>query len=401
MKSQITRSKCLGLIGALLVGPSLSGSAAEIFDDWLAFSIHARAVAGVTTGDYDELALHAHDPNQDVTLQGLELGVNLNLNEYIQGFAAVNTFLDTDDELDAEWEEGFLKLANLPGGFEVRGGRYLNRFGTQNNVHLHGWSFVDSDVLVPSFLGDEGLVTEGGELTWLFERDQYLSAISASFGNAVTHDHHGHGHDEEEDDDDEDDHEHGHGGEDALFSDEVFTVRWLNRWNQNDFHQHEVGFNYAEGDNDYGRDTTIWSGDYTYQWRERGLEEGGRSLRVVAEAFYRDVEWMDEHEDDIETGSTDHWGASLAAIFGFCEDVEAGIRIGWLEGAEGLVDGDEEVFGVEERWRYSAMVTQYFDIGSDTSGLARLQFNYDDLPEGDEQSIVFQIGFDWGGPEIR
>ena len=385
------------LSATLLGSLTLPAAAVDAFEDWLYFSAHLRAVAGVTTGDYEELALHAHDPNQDVTLQGLELGVNLDVNDYLKGFGAVNVFLDTEDELDAEWEEGFLKLANLPGGFELRGGRYLNRFGTQNNVHLHGWSFIDSDVLVPTFLGEEGLITEGGELTWIFERDQFLSAISASFGNAVTHDHHGHG----DEDEDEDEDEHGHGGEDAFFSDEVFTARWFGRWGPNDFHQHQVGLNYAEGDNEYDRDSTVWSGDYTYLWRENGLEEGGRSLRVVAEAFYRDVEWMDEHEGDIESGETDHWGASLAAIFGICEDVEAGVRIGWLEGAEGLVDGDEEVFAVEERWRYSAMVTQRFDIGSQTSGLARLQFNYDDLPEGDEQTVVFQIGFDWGGPEIR
>jgi hypothetical protein len=361
--------------------------------DWVSVSAHLRAYAGVTTGDYEELAVHGHDPNQDFTLQGLEVGVNLRANEFLQGFAGVNVFTNREDELEAEWEEGFLKLASLPAGFEIRGGRYLNRFGAQNNVHLHGWDFVDASLVTPTFLGEEGLITEGGELTWIFEQGQFLSAISASFGNAVTHEHDEHGGEEDEDE------EHEHGAEDAYFADEVFTLRWMGRWGPNDFHQHQVGFNFAQGGNEYGRDSTVWAGDYTYQWRENGLEEGGRSLRVVAEAFHRDVEWMDDDGGLVETGETGHWGTMLSILYGFCDDWEAGARVGWLEGAAGVAD--ETVFELEERWRYSAVLSRRFPLGDDTSGLARIQFNYDDLPEGDEQSIGFQFGFDFGPPEIR
>ncbi|WP_411846345.1 hypothetical protein AAFN60_01480 [Roseibacillus persicicus] len=370
--------------------------------DWVSLSAHARIVGGVTSGDFEELAAHAHDPNQDVVLQGLEVGANLRLNDHIQGFATVNVFQNFEDELDAEWEEGFLKLVELPGGFEVRGGRYLNRFGGQNSKHLHSWDFVDANLVTANFLGDEGLVTEGGEVTWIWD-GPVTSAFSLAFGSALEHDHHGeHEEEEHEDEEEEDDHDHdhGHGGaEDAFFSDEVLTGRWLVRWDQNDFHRHEWGLNFGLGENGYGRDTTLYSGDYYYTYRSNGLEPGGKFLRVGGELYYREVEWHDE--DEGIDGSGEHWGAVVSATYGFAEDWETSLRYGWIQGESSGPEPDEVIFEVEERHRVSAALTKRFRIAEEQSAFARVQANFDDLPEGNEQSVFLQIGFDWGGPEIR
>lgn len=365
--------------------------------EWIDFSAHMRVVGGVTTGDYEELASHGHDPNQDFTLQGLEVGVNLRANEYIQAFAAGVLYLDSDDDFETEWEEGFVKFLNLPGGFELRGGRYLNRIGAQNNVHLHGWDFVDANLVTSNFLGEDGLITEGGELSWLFEADEVDSILSLSFGNAVVHDH-GHGEEHDEEDEDEEEEGHGHGGEEAFFADELLTARWMLRWQQNDFHRHEVGVNYGVGENGYGRDSTIWSADYYYTWRENGLERGGRYLQAGGEVYHRNVEWYDEEEG--EGGDQGQMGLVLSLLYGFDECWETGLRYGWIEGAEDGPDG-EVVFESEERKRLSAVLTRRAELANRLTGLARLQYNYDDLPEGDEHSVFFQIGIDWGGPEIR
>jgi hypothetical protein len=367
--------------------------------DWVSLSAHARIAGGGTTGDFEELATHAHDPNQDVVIQGIELGANLTLNDHVQGFVALNVFQNLEDELDAEWEEGFAKLVDLPGGFEVRGGRYLNRFGGQNAVHLHGWDFVDANLVTSQFLGEEGLVTEGGELTWIFD-GPVTSAVSVAFGRAVEHGHEDEEEDGHEEEELEEEDEHGHGGaEEAFFAEDVLTARWLVRWDQNDFHRHEWGLNFAIGENGFGRDTRLYSGDYYYTYRSNGLESGGQTLRLGGELYYREVEWYDEEEG--VGGSGEHWGAVISAVYGFADGWEAGLRYGWIEGETSGPDADEIILDIEERQRVSASLTRRFELGELQSAFARVQANFDELPEGDEQSIFLQLGFDWGAPEIR
>lgn len=369
-------------------------------EQWIDVTAHMRVVGATGSGDFEELASHGHDPNRELTLQGIEVGTNLRLNDHVQGFATANIFRSLEDELEVEWEEGFLKLADLPGGFEVRGGRFLNRFGVQNSVHLHGWDFVDANLVTAGFLGEDGLGTEGGELTWIWQ-GPVTSAFSLAFGNAVSHDHAGHDeHDEHDEHGDEEEHAHG-GAEDAYFADSLVTGRWLIRWDRNDYHRHEWGANFGLGENGYGRDSRLYSGDYYYTYRSNGLDPGGRFLRMGGELFYREVEWRDEEMGIVEEGSGENWGAVVSATYGFAENWEAGLRYDWIQGEASGPDPTETVFEIEERQRWSAALTRRFELAENLRALARLQVNFDDLPEGQEQSAFLQVGFDWGGPEVR
>ena len=124
-------------------------------------TLHMRAIAGESSADHlEDLASHGHDPNNNFALQGLELGTNLYYGDDISGFVNMNAFSTPDHEMEAEWEEGFLKYTGVD-GFEIRGGRFLNRLGGQNNQHLHSWDFVDANLSTGLFLGEEGLRTDG------------------------------------------------------------------------------------------------------------------------------------------------------------------------------------------------------------------------------------------------
>lgn len=350
-------------------------------EDFLTPSVHITATYGVSSTEVGSLGTHGHDPNRDVTLQGAEVGLSLNANDYLKGFININAFTDEEGELDAEWEEGFLKLQNLPLGFEIRGGRYFNRFGLQNNVHVHGWDYVDSNLITTRFLGDEGLLSEGGELSWRLPVD-FTSVISASFGRVPADEH---GEEEEE--------EEGLEGESALF-DEAFTVRWLNRFGPNDFHQHQIGLNFATGENLFGEDTNIYGADYVYTWRENGLEPGGRSLSVSTEFIYRDIDFADEESG--LSGNVNEFGAAVSAIYGFNDDWSLGARYDYVEG---LGDGFHEA---EERSRYSLALTRSFQLPNDMYGSTRLQYNLDDVEDQElEHTVFFQINLSWGGPEVR
>ncbi|MEN8772598.1 MAG: hypothetical protein ABF382_03525, partial [Akkermansiaceae bacterium] len=147
-------------------------------------TFHFNGVVGDTSADsFGEIGGHAHDPNDNFAVQGFEPGLNLRIDDWLAGFTNINVFTDSNNDVDWELEEAFLKFKNLPGGFEFRGGRMLARIGLQNNQHLHAWTLVNSNLTTSQFLGEEGLMSEGVELTWRKDFDQGFFAISTNFSN--------------------------------------------------------------------------------------------------------------------------------------------------------------------------------------------------------------------------
>jgi hypothetical protein len=365
--------------------------------------LHFNGVIGDTSASsLSAVGGHAHDPNNHYAVQGFEPGLNLRVDDWLAGFANINSFTTSDHAFDWEIEEAFLKLQNLPGGVEIRGGRMLNRIGLQNNQHLHAWNLVNSNLTTSRFLGEEGLLTEGAELTWRHDFDRGFFALSTNFGNASSHDPH---EEEEEDhgDEDHDDHE-GHASENAFMEDNVITTRALFSYNRSDFHQHRFGLNTARGENGYGRETSLHSLDYVYTWRENGLELGGRSFSVGAEVFYRDVEWQGE-EDPTNRGSSSQNTWMAFANYRFHPQWIADLRYenqsGALGGGEMHLGEFEYAFESESRERMTLALTREFRHTPLSISTVRLQYSHDTLEEGNADSIWLQFGFDFGGPEVR
>lgn len=355
--------------------------------------LHATAAYGDASRDPAELASHGHDPNDNFTLQGIDVGLSLKAGEYLEGFANGNFFLDDEDDWDGEWEEAFLKLVNLPGGFELRGGRMFNRLGRQNAVHLHGWDFVDANLITTRFLGDEGLGTNSVELSWNVPTP-FESVLSIAFGETVPHEEHAHGHEEEhEEGEEEDEEEHELEGEEGLFDTDVLSIRYAGIWHYNDFHRLRFGGSFVVGDNHFMRTTTAAGLDFEYGYYENGFEGGGRSLRWRTEVMGREVEY--QHEDGDDRGTSEEFGVSTQVIVGLSEDWSAGLRYGWVEGSD-------ELHELPERHRLSAAVTRHLSFGDHTDGWLRLQVNHEDHEEyGDESSVWLQFGLNWGVPEVR
>lgn len=367
-------------------------------DDLLKLHAHATGVAGATTGDAENLALHGHDPNQEATIQALELGISFFPTDFIEGFASVNTFLNLEDELESEWEESFLKWKKIPGGFELRGGAYLNRLGLQNNTHLHGWDFVDSNLSTNQFLGEDSLFTEGGELSWFGNYKDSLLGVSSSFGRARQH-----SHDEEGGDDDDDEHGHSESFENAFFGNELWSTSGFVRYSYNDFHQHQFGVNLAIGENGFDRRSELYGFDYQYNWRENGLKPGGKAIKAQLEYMMRKVEWQSEDRDGDSSQSS--LMASLA--YTFMDDWTVATRYGWVEGVKDSPElhmGEIEYgFEVEEIRRASVAVTRKFTLSSLWSGYIRLQYNNDDREafDGTDHSVWLQVNLDYGHGEVR
>jgi hypothetical protein len=388
--------------------------------------LHLTLAAGGSSEDADALALGAHDPNRDgFTLQGLELDLSLRLNEYVEGFTAWNMSWGGDaEEWTEEFEEAFGKLTNLPGGFEVRGGRMLNRFGKRNALHLHSWNTVDQALVNARFLGGEGLATEGADLTWYLPT-RFTTALTVSYGEARAHDH---GHGEEEHGEDHDEHEHGQDAEEIGFEDEFISGNLLVKANYDDFNQFAFGGSIAGGDNGLGDDTMIYGVNFSYTWRENGLEPGGRHWTWNTELMLREVdasaehghehegEHEDEHEDDRE-GEADQYdedehghsdeevhedeadffgdeefGLYTELIYGPREWLDVGLRVGYVAGLEAI--------GLDERFRVSPLATIY--LSKQKNLQLRFQYNYDDREfDGDAHSAWAQLQYSFGAPEVR
>jgi len=398
---------------------------------------YLRVASGFSSAegeDLESLAVGAHDPTEEsFNLQGLEVGASLRASEFVQGFVVANVFLDDEDEFDYEVEEAFMKLVELPLGLELRGGRYLNRFGLRNTEHLHGWDFIDQSLAHGRFLGDEGMVTEGGELA-IHLPTANPTVLSLSYGSALSHDH-GHGHDDEEHHDeeeghDEDEHEGEHDedehleAEAALFAEDFFTADLVKEYAYNDFHRFRGSASFGIGDNEFGEETLLYGVGLQYEWREMGYEPGGRALRWRTEVFLRDIGigegGHDDHEDDdhgdeehhdgeegehhdeeeehdeeehSEHGDLDELGVSSSLVLTASERLDLGLRLGYVEGIKEL--------GLDERLRLSPAVT--FRPFSDPTAHVRLQYNYDNFSgdRDDEHSVWLQVGLSWGGNEIR
>ena len=348
------------LLTTTLVVCSLAQAVASEPKAWVSARINFVAGSSEDSG----LPRHEHDPTDDEQyLQGLDLSFNFEAFGWLSGFTNTNTFQNEDRDLDSELEEAFLK-AELPYGFELRGGRFLNRIGTQNAVHLNGWDFADANFTTSHFLGEEGLGTDSGEISWFKELDAGIFGISLAYGEIL-------GHEEEEGEEEEE--------EEEEFEGNVLTARAFLRYNTTDFHQQELGINYLDSDSD--SDRKLYGVDYRYTWNANGLEGGGESFTARAEYNVLDT-------PDDTFGSL-----LLSAHYRFDNGIGLHGRFEWIE-----LDYEGETSGRE---RYTTAVTYQRRINEDWLGEARVQYNNNQF-EGDtfhEGWVGLELSY--GGREIR
>ncbi len=105
-------------------------------------------------------------------------GFNLNYAELVLA-APVDPYFDLFaachlSEEGFELEEGYFSTKSLPGGFQVRGGKFLSAFGRLNEQHAHLWDFADMPLVNRAFFGHHGLNEKGLRLTWTAPLPFYL-----------------------------------------------------------------------------------------------------------------------------------------------------------------------------------------------------------------------------------
>ncbi len=351
--------------------------------------LHVFGVYGKSSGDEGSLAVGHHDPASEGFTLNLEGGFSLRAGEHAEGFTTYALRWDDEEQTwEREFEEWFLKAKDLPGGLDLRGGQYLNRFGLQNTYHHHGWDFVDQNLVSGRFLGDDGMATQGGEVTWKLPFDSltYTSLLSLSIGQAVTH--------EEEEEEHGDGPEPAYEGHAAAFSGPLLVANWTNLYQLNDFHSLRAGASYARGENEWGRHSTIYGTHLEYQWKANGLEAGGNYFRWRNEIMLWDLQAV--ASESKQTRSLSEWGAYSSLTYGIATAnagvIEPSLRFDYVQGIAAAE--------LDERWRLSPALT-WSPFRNRTVEI-RLQYNYDHSSiEGTSHGLWAQVGFNWGGPEVR
>jgi hypothetical protein len=240
--------------------------------------LHVDTAIGTAGRPQGELQVGHHDPSQNgFTWQNIEFGLSGRFNETFEAFGTYAANVNPDGEFAGIYEEWFAKAQNLPGGFELRGGRIYNRFGIQNTYHPHGFDWADQYLVNARLLGEDSMTILGGDITWKLPVS-WTSQLDVAVGVAPDgHEPHEHGEGEEPEFD----------AEGAAFDGTMTVANWTNIYHYNDFHQYRAGLSGAWGDNQYGRNTSIYGVHLEYQWRENGFEAGGRYFRWRTEAMWR------------------------------------------------------------------------------------------------------------------
>ncbi len=351
---------------------------------------------GGSSGNQEELASGHHDPQGNATLQSLEPSLTLHGGQ-VRGFVTGSGYTDAHGEFDFTIEEAYLGLDDLPGRAGVRGGRFLNPFGFQNARHNHAWNFVDQNLVNGRFLNEGEITTEGGEIVIPVVGS---SRVRAYYGGVASHDHHHH-HEEEE--------FLAFEGDGAEIQDRMFGVTVEGELRFDDRRSVAAVVSGLWGDNAFERHTRVYGGGLEYR-----TAIAGRPLRIRGEAMFREIDAVaghlpgeeeDEHEHEEDHDHEEHeeiaglyhegdhatfdeFGFSAAILYGLNDRSEIGVRTDWVSGI------DE--FGMDDRFRISPVLTWY--ANAERTVQCRLQYNHDISNEfGNENSVWFQVGFNWPG----
>ncbi len=105
-------------------------------------------------------------------------GFNLNYGE-LYLYAPVDPYFDLYatipfSEEGAKIEEAYAVTRGLPGGFQLKVGKFRSGFGRLNVQHPHAWDFSNAPLPNKVFFGDDGLTEKGIGVSWLAPTPFYL-----------------------------------------------------------------------------------------------------------------------------------------------------------------------------------------------------------------------------------
>ncbi len=279
---------------------------------------------------------------------------------------------DVTIEFEFEVEEAYINAHTLPFDLASKGGKFRNAFGVNNLLHTHDLPQVTRPLAVVAFLGDEGLSTIGGNLSWLVPNpwNKYVE-ISADLFNAGDVE----------------------GSEVLIGADThnlgvISHVRYSDEFGPYGFYELGGSYLYAAAGGPPGTSGVNMFGlDATLKWPDPKAPDQ-RSLLLESEFF-----WSSNPVVDSPFGAFSSRGFGFYAFgqYQFARDWYTGVRFDYTEfpGAQLRAPGDSD-------WAVSAYLTWY------VTEFLRLRLEYQHLESGiagvwePQDQILFQCTFVFG-----
>ena len=330
----------------------------------------------------------AADPKEGDLQLDLE-SAELALGGYLNPFARADVYVGYhDDEFDLE-EAYATILRGLPGGLQIRAGKYRVDFGKLNLLHPHAYSFLDTPLVHRELLGEEGLTDIGVNLN--LQAPLGKTVLTAS-GNVLKGDF-------------AEEHAHDHEGDEAVAGLRGLTAAFRGGALQADedaetdigtserlglfvptgeYAGFEVGINALQGtlDRRTGREVELLGADVKYRW----APDKFRSLTVQGE-------WIRSDRDVEHAGSPDG-GIERVRADGFYAFLDWRFAQRWNAGVIGERSGMAEQEGVSIE-RVGAFAG--FQLMEETTVL-RLLLRHSDGDELAEpvREAILQLAFSLG-----
>lgn len=340
------------------------------------FSGEAEDPPGFGGGHDDD---HGHEEGHGHS-HGIEDGFQIREVEVVLS-GSVDPYFDLVAQLGfsedgVELEEGYFQTTSLPGGLQIKGGKFLSDVGYINRQHTHNWDFTDQPLVMESLFGDEGLNEVGLQLSWLPATRMYsrfgvelLEGDNEVIANAS----------EEADE---------FGLEEAS-SPRLITA--FAKFGPDLGHDHAllggISGGYSEvwqevdEEHDEALDGDAWfvGLDFVYKY-DAGRTLGHGNWTVQGEYFYRERD-VDFREDGVREGSGKFKqdGLYLQTVYGFRPRWNTGLRFDAVGLSNDAFDHEDEAFtDFGTTYRYSAQVSY---LPTEFSRL-RFQLGQTDLSDG-------------------
>src|SRR5882724_6414340 len=245
------------------------------------------AVGTSTAKDIEGLETGGHDPKQrGFTVENIETTFEGKVDPYFRAQAAVVLQIHPHVDSFIELDEAYADTLSWPLNLQARAGQFFTEFGRQNQTHPHAWDFVDQPLVMGRFLGDDGLRSAGGRLSWLtptpFYSELYLT-VQNSQGPTV--------HSFRND----------NGGEPFFgrpstqgrvkgLGDMLFVPRYVASFDLSDSQTLVAGASGAFGNNGTGGDTQLYGVDLFWKWKSPNQHAGFPFVSWTTEAMLRRFE---------------------------------------------------------------------------------------------------------------
>ncbi|MBQ37751.1 MAG: hypothetical protein CME04_15300 [Gemmatimonadaceae bacterium] len=282
---------------------------------------------------------HGHGASDATGLRVQE--VELQLSAVVDAYLKADLLLAFPGGEGVELEEGFVTAQSLPGGMQMKAGRFLAAMGHHNTLHAHQYPFLNAPLANEHVLGDEGLTEDGVALSWLSPLPWFLELTGQILD----------------------------GRSDLFDSPEGEELLYLGHarsfWDVGENWTLDLGGSYATGANSQGKTSALLGTLGTIQWRD--LDGWGRRLIWRGEYLRADHGQIDGGEEQEGGGYT-----SLEAQIA---------RRWWLQGRYDRMG----MPGDENDWRTS------FLVGFIPSEFSALRLQFDRRAESGETSNVVSL----------